>query len=52
MQPESGHVVMKSGGHEYKALPIVPVKVKGRGKGEFITTCALLNNCSTSTWCS
>ena len=36
MQPESGHVITKSiismtgGGHEYKALPIVPVKVKGK----------------------
>ena len=58
MQPQSDHVVMKSsvsivgGSHEYKALPIVPVKVKGRGSGEIITTYALLNNGSTSTWCS
>ena len=42
-QPQSDHVVMKSsvsiagGSHEYKALPIVPVKVKGRGSGEIIT---------------
>ena len=40
------------GSHEYKALPIVPVKVKGRGSGEIITTYALLDNGSTSTWCS
>ena len=57
-QPQSEHVVMKSsisiagGSHEYKALPIVPVKVKGRGSGEIITTYALLDNGSTSTWCS
>jgi len=38
--------------HEYKALPIVPVKVKGRSSGETITTYALLDNGSTSTWCS
>ena len=36
----------------YKASPIVPVKVKGRGSGEIITTYALLDNGSTSTWCS
>ena len=35
------------GSHEYKALPIVPVKVKGRGSREIITTYALLNNGST-----
>ena len=54
MQPQSDHVVMKNNGgsHEYKALPIVPVKVKGRGNGEIITTYALLDNGSTSTWCS
>ena len=52
-QPQSDHVVMKSsvsiacGSHEYKALPIVPVKVKGRGSGEIITTYALLDNGST-----
>ena len=57
-QPQSDHVVMKNsvsiagGSHEYKALPIVPVKVKGRGNGEIITTYALLDNGSTSTWCS
>ena len=33
-------------------MPIVPVKVKGRGSGEVITTYALLDNGSTSTWCS
>ena len=38
--------------HEYKALPIVPVKVKGRGSSEIITTYALLDTGSTSTWCS
>ena len=38
--------------HEYKALPIVPVKVKGRGSGEIIATYALLDNGSTSTWCT
>ena len=38
--------------HEYKALPVVPVKVKGRGSGEIITTYALLDNVSTSTCCS
>ena len=49
-QPQSDHVVMKNsvsiagGSHEYKALPIVPVKVKGRGNGEIITTYALLDN--------
>ena len=52
-QPQGDHVVMKSsvsiacGSHEYKALPIVPVKVKGRGSGEIITTYALLDNGST-----
>ena len=57
-QPQSDHVVMKSsvsiagGSHECKALPIVPVKVKGRGCGEIITTYALLDNGSTSTWCN
>ena len=56
-QPQSDHVVMKNsvsiagGSHEYKALPIVPVKVKGRGSGEIITTYALLDNSSISTWC-
>ena len=55
-QPQSDHVVMKNsvsiagGSHEYKALPIVPVKVKGRGNGEIITTYALLDKGSTSTW--
>ena len=33
-------------------MSIVPVKVKGRGSGEIITTYALLDNGSTSTWCS
>ena len=57
-QPQSDHVVMKSsvsiagGSHECKALPIVPVKVKGGGSGEIITTYALRDNGSTSTWCS
>ena len=57
-QPQSDHVVMKSSvsvagsSHEYKALPIVPVKVKGRGSGEIIATYALLDNGSTSTWCT
>ena len=57
-QPQSDHVLMKNsvsiagGSHEYKALPIVPVKVKGRGNGEIITTYALLDNGSTSTWCT
>ena len=58
MQPQSDHVVMKNsvsitgGSHECKALPIIPVKVKGRGSGEIITTYALLDNGSTLTWCS
>ena len=57
-QPQSDHIVMKSSisiarsSHEYKALPIVPVKVKGRGNSEIITTYALLDTGSTSTWCS
>ena len=57
-QPQSDHLVLKSsvsivgGSHEYKALPIVPVKVKGRGSSNIITTYALLDNGSTSTWCS
>ena len=57
-QSQSDHVVMKSsvtiagGSHGCKALPIVHVKVKGRGSGEIITTYALLDNGSTSTWCS
>ena len=38
--------------HECKALPIVPVKIKGRGSGEIITTYALLDKGSTSTWCN
>ena len=45
-------VSIAGGSHEYKALPIVPVKVKGRGSSEIITTYALLDNGSTSTWCS
>ena len=58
MQTQSDHVVMKSsisvagGRQECRALPIVPVKVKGRGRDEIITTYALLDNGSTSTWCS
>ena len=54
-QPQSDHVVMKSsvsiacGSYEYKALPIVPVKVKGRGCGDIIETYALLDNGSTMT---
>ena len=40
-------VSIACGSHEYKALPIVPVKVKGRGSGEIITTYALLDNGST-----
>ena len=57
-QPQSDHVVMKSsvsiagGSHEFKALPIVPVRVKGRDCDEIIKTYALLDNGSTSTWCS
>ena len=48
-QPQSDHVVMKStisigGSHEYKALPIVPVKFNGRGSSEIIRTYALLDN--------
>ena len=45
--PKSDHVYMKSsvsivgGSHEYKAFPIVPVKVIGRGSGEIITTSTL-----------
>ena len=38
--------------HEHKDLAIVPVKVKGRGSGKIITTYSLLDNGSTSTWCS
>ena len=58
MQTQSDHVVMKSsisvagGRQECRALPTVPVKVKGRGRDEIITTYALLDNGSTSTWCS
>ncbi|XP_067030834.1 uncharacterized protein [Acropora muricata] len=37
---------------EIKALPIVPVKVKGRGKDVIVTTYALLDSGSTSSWCS
>jgi len=57
-QPQSDHVVTKSSvsitgsNIEYKALPIVPFKVKGTGSGEIITTYALFDNGSTSTWCS
>ena len=57
LQAQSGHVAMKGdvsafeSRHECKALPIVPVKVKGRGKDEVVTTYALLDNGSTSTWC-
>ena len=57
-QPQTDHVVMKSSisiagsSHEYKTLPVVPVKVKGRGSGEIITTYVLLDNGSTSTCCS
>ena len=52
-QPQSDHVAMKSsvsiacGSHEYKALPLVLVKVKGRGSGEIITIYFLLINGST-----
>ena len=38
--------------HECKVQPIVPVKVKGRGKDEVMTTYALLDDLSTSTWCT
>ena len=37
---------------EIKALPIVPVKVKGRDKDVIVTTYALLDNGSTSSWYS
>ena len=37
---------------ETKALSIVPVKVKGRGKGRIIETYALLDNGSTATFCT
>ena len=37
---------------EIKALPIVPVKVKGRGKDVIVTTYALLDSGSTSSWYS
>ena len=39
-------------GCETKALPIVPVKVKGRGKGTIIETYALLDNGSMATFCT
>ena len=39
-------------GCEMKALSIVPVKVKGRGKGRIIETYALLANGSTATFCT
>ena len=39
-------------GCETIALSIVPVKVKGRGKGRIIETCALLGNGSTATFCT
>ena len=45
-------VTIAGGSHEFKALPIVPVKVKGRDCDEIITTYALLDNGSTLTWCS
>ena len=37
---------------EIKALPIVPVKVKGRGKDVIVSMYALLDSGSTSSWCS
>ena len=37
---------------EIKALPIVPVKVKVRGKDVIVTTYAMLDSGSTSSWCS
>ena len=40
-------VSIASGSHEYKALPIVPAKVKERGSVEIIATYALLDNGST-----
>ena len=46
-QPQSDHFVMKSstsiavGSHDYKALPIVPVKVKGRGSGGLHMPCSI-----------
>lgn len=55
---QSGHITMKNsisvtrGIQECKALPIVPVRVKGRGRYDIITTYALTDNGSTSTWCS
>ena len=39
-------------GCEIKALSIVQVKVKGRGKGRIIETYALLDNGSTATFCT
>ena len=39
-------------GCETKALSIVPVKVKGRGKCGIIETYALLDNCSMATFCT
>ena len=39
-------------GCETKALSIVPVKVKGRGKGTIIETYALLDNGSMATFCT
>ena len=38
-------------GSETKALSIVPVKVKGRGKSRIIETYALPDNGSTATFC-
>ena len=45
-------ISVSGGSHEYKALPIVPVKVKGRGGSKIITTYALFDNGLTSNWCS
>ena len=39
-------------GCETKASSIIPVKVKGRGKGRIIETYALLDNGSTATFCT
>ena len=45
-------VSIAGGSHEYKALPTVPVKIKRRGSAVTVTTYGLLDNGSTSTWCS
>ena len=48
----AGRNTQTGAGCETKALSIVPVKVKGRGKGTIIETYALLSNGSMATFCT